>query len=137
MISRNGVLITVVLATCVALAAASCGGSGSTGYGTTPSTMPSGTGSSGGTTAADVTIQIVGMSGANSFNPNPGAVKVGQTVSWHNADMVGHTATGSGFDTGAIASGATSAPIKFDTAGTLSYRCSFHPSMTGTLTVNP
>jgi plastocyanin len=98
--------------------------------------MPTPTPGAGGGTA-DVTIQIVGMAGANSFNPNPASVKAGQTVSWHNADMVGHTATGSGFDTGVIAPGATSAPITFGTVGALSYRCAIHPSMTGTLNVTP
>jgi plastocyanin len=48
-----------------------------------------------------------------------------------------HTATGSGFDTGVIPSGATSAPIAFGTAGTRAYHCSIHPSMTGTLNVTP
>jgi plastocyanin len=131
MISRNSALITVALAAWVAVAAASCGGSSAT----SPSPTPTPTPTSGG--GADVTIQIAGMAGANSYNPNPGSVKAGQTVSWHNADMVTHTATGSGFDTGAIPSGSTSTPMAFSTAGTLSYKCSFHPSMTGTLTVTP
>jgi len=41
------------------------------------------------------------------------------------------TATGSGFDTGLIPPGATSAPIRFDNAGTYAYRCTVHPTMTG------
>jgi plastocyanin len=133
MISRNGALITVALAAWVAIAAASCGGSSYT----APSPMPTPTPTPGGSGAADVTIQIAGMAGANSYNPSTGSVKVGKTVSWHNADVVAHTATGSGFDTGAVASGGTSTPIMFSTAGTLSYHCSFHPSMTGTLNVTP
>ena len=130
MISRKNVLITVALGAWVAIAAASCGGSGTTSPSPTPTPAPTAAG-------ADVTIQIVGMAGANSYSPNPGSVKVGQTVSWHNADAVAHTATGAGFDTGSIPASSTSAPMAFTTAATLSYRCTFHPSMTGTLTVTP
>ncbi len=85
--------------------------------------------------AADVTVTINGMLGAQSFSPNPASAKAGQTVAWHNADVITHTATGSGWDTGQIAPGTTSAPIMFSTAGTFDYHCSIHPSMTGTLNV--
>ena len=111
MISRNRVLMAFALAACVAVVTAACGGS--SGYSSSPSTMPMGTGG-GGTATADVTVQIVGMNGANSFSPNPVSVKAGQTVAWHNADMVVHTATGASFDTGVVSPGSTSAPIKFD-----------------------
>jgi len=130
MISRKNVLITVALGAWVAIAAASCGGSGTTSPSPTPTPAPTAAG-------ADVTIQIVGMAGPNSYSPNPGSVKAGQTVSWHNADAVAHTATGSGFDTGSIPAGSTSAPMAFTTAAALSYHCTFHPSMTGTLNVTP
>jgi plastocyanin len=46
-----------------------------------------------------------------------------------------HTATGSGFDTGIISPGTTSAPITFSTAGTVPYRCTIHPTMVATLNV--
>ncbi len=85
--------------------------------------------------AADVTITIKGMLGDKSFDPNPATVKVGQTVSWHNTDVTTHSITGTGWQTGDIAPGATSAPIKFSTAGTFDYHCSIHPTMTGTLDV--
>lgn len=88
---------------------------------------------------ADVTIEIAANAGASSFAPNPQVVTVGQTVSWHNADGVTHTATADGgaFNTGNITPGATSAPITMTTAGSLAYHCGIHPSMVGTLTVNP
>jgi plastocyanin len=74
-----------------------------------------------------------------SFSPNPASVQVGQQVRWRNADSVTHTATqdGSGFDTGSIAPGATSAPITFSAPGTIGYHCQIHPSMVGTLNVTP
>lgn len=99
---------------------------------TAPNPSPSPTASP---AAADVMITINGMLGAQSFSPNPASVKVGQTVSWHNADVITHTATGTGWDTGQIPAGSTSAPIKFSTAGTMNYHCSIHPTMTGTLNV--
>jgi plastocyanin len=109
-------------------AAGACGGGG---YGSSPSTMPSPTPGM----TADVTITILGMRGSSSYSPNPGAVRVGQTVAWHNADAIAHTATGAGFDTGAIAGGGTSAPIRITAAGTLDYHCTIHPTMDGSLTV--
>ncbi len=121
-----------ILAVVAGIASAmACGGSSSPSSPTVPNPTPSGGGGSG---SADVTITINGMLGAQSYSPNPATVKVGQTVAWKNADAISHTATGSGFDTGAIGSGQTSAPIKFSTAGSIDYHCSFHPSMVGTLT---
>jgi plastocyanin len=102
------------------------------------SSSPAGptTGGGGGGTA-DVTITIVGMNGSQSFSPNPGAVKVGQTVAWHNADSITHvpTADNGSFTTGGIGPGSTSAPIAMTTAGTIAYHCSIHPSMVGSLQV--
>jgi len=124
---RFGILaVAAALATAVA-----CGGSG---YSSSPTPMPTPTPSST-PAAADVTITINGMAGDQSFSPSPGAAKPGQTVAWRNADSVTHTATGTGFDTGSIAPGATSSPIAFATAGTFQYHCTIHPSMVGTLNV--
>jgi len=83
---------------------------------------------------ADVVITITG---GMTFTPNPASVQVGQTVAWHNSDSMAHTATqdGGGFNTGAIAGGATSAPVAMGSAGTLDYHCSIHPNMTATLNV--
>jgi plastocyanin len=120
--------LTVLAVVAGIASAVACGGS-SYSNPMAPNPAPSG----GGT--ADVTITINGMLGAQSYSPNPAAVKVGQKVAWKNADAVAHTATGTGFDTGAINPGQTSAPITFSTAGNIDYRCSFHPSMTGTLNV--
>ncbi len=114
------------------VSAAACGGSSYSSNPTAPNPSPSATPGSG---SADVTITINGMLGSGSYSPNPATVKVGQKVSWKNADSIAHTATGTGFDTGAVNPGQTSAPIAFNTAGNVDYHCSFHPSMVGTLTV--
>jgi plastocyanin len=89
---------------------------------------------------ADVTITIAGIAGSMSYDPNPASVRVGQTVAWRNADSLPHTAsqTGNGgFDTGTVAGGAASAPIRITTAGTLDYFCRIHPAMTARLEVSP
>jgi plastocyanin len=86
---------------------------------------------------ADVTLTILGMSGANSFSPNPDTVTAGQTVAWKNNDSITHTATADGaqFNTGNIGAGKTSSPVTMNTVGSFPYHCSIHPSMVGTLVV--
>ena len=88
---------------------------------------------------ADVVITILGSNGGMSFSPASADVQVGQTVAWHNADSMAHTATqnGSGFNTGTISPGTTSAPMAMNAAGALGYHCSIHPTMMGTLNVTP
>ncbi len=88
---------------------------------------------------ADVTIEIVANAGSSSYAPSPQVVTAGQTVSWHNADSMTHTATADGgaFNTGNITAGSTSTPITMNTTGSLAYHCALHPSMVGTVTVNP
>ena len=68
------------------------------------------------------------------YSPDPATISVGDTVRWTNNDAVAHTATGSGFNTGTIAAGSSKA-VTFNSAGTFAYRCTIHPSMTGTVVV--
>lgn len=87
---------------------------------------------------ADEVIQIVGNAGGNSYAPGPDTVLVGMKVSWHNSDIMTHTATsdaGGVFNTGDIGAGQTSVPIQMNTAGAFRYHCSRHPSMFDTLRV--
>jgi plastocyanin len=121
-------MLVALVAAAVALPA--CGGSSSSPAGPTPTPTPA--------SSADVVITIRGESGGMSFSPNPAAVKVGQTVSWHNADSITHTATqnAGAFDTGSVPPGATSAPVRLMNAGAFDYHCSIHPSMVGTVNVN-
>jgi len=88
--------------------------------------------------AADVTVTIQSNNGSNSYAPNPVSMRVGQTIVWRNADSITHTATqdGSGFNTGTVAAGATSAAATMmNTAGTFTYHCTIHPGMVGTINV--
>jgi plastocyanin len=84
--------------------------------------------------AADaITIDIVGINGAQSFSPNPATLPAGQVIVWHNADTTTHrVAFNDGeLDTGNIAPGAFSTPMAPLAAGP--YHCSIHPEMVGTV----
>jgi plastocyanin len=120
-----------------ALASASLACSSSTDYG-------SGGGGGGTPLVADVKI-VSGAStkGANAFNPNPFTVALNGgasvDVKWGNGDAISHTVTQDGgtplFNQG-LAKGATFT-FSFTQAGTYTYHCSIHPSMTGSIVVNP
>ena len=90
--------------------------------------------------AANTSAQIVNCAGIPSwcFSPKPIQIMVGSTVTWTNATAPTHTATSDtgAWDTGNIASGATSTAISFPTAGTFTYHCAIHPSMTGSVIVS-
>lgn len=78
----------------------------------------------------------------DGFVPKVLNIKVGDTVTWKNNDSQAHTASKTGgpgpnFDSGGIAPGASSAPVTFNTAGTVTYRCNIHTNMTATIQVNP
>jgi plastocyanin len=80
--------------------------------------------------AADQAVTIEGF----AFSPGTVTVNVGDSVTWTNNDSAAHTATGSGFDTGNIANGASDS-VTFQSAGTFDYACSIHLQMTGTVVV--
>ena len=123
--------VSVMLLAAICITA--CGSSNSS-SGTTPSPTPTPTPAPGG---ASVSI----VNGArslttNAYAPNPLTVTVGTTVTWVNNDSVAHTATSNtgAFDTGTIAAGG-SGSFRFQSAGTFPYRCTIHPGMTASITV--
>jgi plastocyanin len=132
--ARTGSLVALAAGLIVVMAGCGGGSSGGGSYGSNPTPMSTPTPSG---PAADLVITIGGIAGDMSFSPNPAVVKAGQTVAWKNNGGTTHTATQDGgtFDTGAIANGATSAAITMTSAGTLSYHCTFHPSMVGSVSV--
>jgi LPXTG-motif cell wall-anchored protein len=69
-----------------------------------------------------------------SFSPGSITVNVGDTVTWTNTGDEGHSATGSGFDTGILSKG-QSGSHTFGEAGSFSYVCTPHPFMKGTVVV--
>jgi plastocyanin len=86
----------------------------------------------------DITINIVGINGANSFAPSPTTINAGQRVVWKNTDTTrSHDASADNgaFTTPILASGASSDPVTMNTRGTFTYKCTIHPSMVGTITV--
>jgi plastocyanin len=117
--------LTVLLA--VGVLAASCGG-GTTGT-TAGAVTTAGTPGTGGGGAA---VTIKGF----AFEPATVTIKAGESVTWTNQDSANHTvvADKGEFTSGDLANGATFT-FKFDTAGTYAYKCSIHPSMTGTVIV--
>lgn len=74
------------------------------------------------------TITIVGM----KFVPAQIDVHAGDTIEWKNEDILPHTATAENksFDSGAINPG-KSWRFTARKKGTVSYACTFHPTMKG------
>jgi plastocyanin len=71
-----------------------------------------------------------------AFVPNSITVPTGTQITWVNNDSTTHTVTS---DTGAFDSQSIEPQgtfsFTFNTAGTFSYHCSIHPTMTGTVIV--
>jgi predicted secreted protein with PEFG-CTERM motif len=83
-------------------------------------------------------------SATSCFDPNVINVNVGDTVTWSNADTVGHTATsgkptdnqtGTVWDSSLIKAGGSYTSPAFTTAGTYNYFCMVHPWMTAQVIV--
>jgi plastocyanin len=109
----------------VVVACSACGG-GSTSTPVAPT--PTGTN----------TINILGINGAQSFSPNPGAIGQGQTMVWQNKDpgnVHRIVADDGSFDAGTIMPGATSAPVPLRTSA-VSYHCTNHPTMVGSINMS-
>lgn len=82
--------------------------------------------------AASQSVRIVDF----AFGPASVTVNVGDTVTWTNEDSAPHTATADdgSFDTGTLGRGQRGSHT-FPAAGTVTYYCNVHPSMTGTVVV--
>ena len=70
------------------------------------------------------------------FSPSSVTVNEGDTITWTNEGPTVHTATAEdgSFDTGSLRKG-ESGSATFTSAGTISYICTPHPNMTGTVVV--
>jgi plastocyanin len=136
-------LILPVLA--VAAIAAGCGGGDSSSSNSGNGTAGSGYGSKPAATDTPAAAKPAAAAGGTAveianfaFAPSDIKVKVGDKITFTNKDSAAHTATateGAKFDSGSLAQGAS-----FDyvarKAGTIKFVCSFHPNMTGTITVS-
>jgi len=132
-LSRAGALLLVVM-----LVVAACSSSAAT---TAPTTAPASQAApsaaaspAGGGGASGNAVSIIDF----GFTPQSLTAKIGQEITWTNTGNAAHTVT---FDSGGIDSSGTlaaGATFKhtFDAAGTFTYHCSIHSSMTGTITVS-
>jgi plastocyanin len=68
------------------------------------------------------------------FDPPMPTVFNGDRITWENTDLIVHTVTGSGFDSGDLAAG-RSWTFVAKQPGTFNYACRYHPNMKGTLVV--
>jgi plastocyanin len=128
---------SVLAVVALALVAAGCGGSSkksSSAPASTPAPTPAPS-TSGGGTAAQVSMKNI------AFNPKSITVAKGTTVTWTNDDSVNHDVTKTGgpgpnFSSGSgnLGSGSTY-KVTFNSPGTITYRCTIHPGMTGTVVV--
>lgn len=84
--------------------------------------------------AATTTVEIAGF----AFNGKDITINLGDSVRWVNKDPVSHTTTREDlpevWDSTALSSGQAFSRA-FNAPGTFQYRCSFHPGMTGSITV--
>jgi plastocyanin len=99
---------------------------------TKSSNTPSG-GSPGGSSPGANEVWIQDM----AFNPTTRSVAAGTTITWTNKDAIAHTVTSdiNLFDSGSIAANGTYSHT-FATAGTFTYHCSIHITMTASVIVN-
>jgi len=83
--------------------------------------------------SAAVTIQNF------SFSPQVITVKVGTTITWTDKDSTAHTVTSvsgpTSFNSGDLTPSGGTFKFTFTQAGTYSYHCMIHPSMTATVVV--
>lgn len=86
------------------------------------------------TTAAPGAVTIAGF----AFGPPTLDVAAGTTVTWTNEDGFAHTVTASdgSFASDDIRTGETFT-VTFDEAGSFTYVCAIHPSMSGSVVVTP
>ena len=114
---RNKILISIIVMAAILVACSPKTTS------VPPTTAPAGTG---------LSVSISGF----KFTPASLTIKVGETVTWTNADSAMHTVVADdvSFKSGDLATGA-SFSFKFSTAGTFTYICGVHPTMKGTIIV--
>jgi plastocyanin len=116
---RRLALLLTVLATGVG----ACGGDDGGEQGASSEACPSGA----------VVIKMVDI----KFDPEDATASVGQDICWLNEDSIDHNAVaeeGATFKSELFGKGQTFT-TKVDRPGTVSYVCTIHPGMVGTLTI--
>lgn len=108
---------------------AACGGGGGGGSPTSPS------GSNNPPAGGGVTVSVVSSVGNGAYQPNPVQAAAGTVVTFRNSDSVLHRIVlddGSA-DLGDIAPGATSRAYTVRSNAAVSFHCTIHPSMVGSI----
>ena len=127
-------VIAIILAA-AALWAVGCGGGGAYSTPTTPSPAATTPPSTGSTSGANVTVAITGSVGSASFSPNPAPAASGQSVAFKNSDGTMHhlVADNGTWDSGDITPGATSRILAVTNTNALTFHCTIHPTMVGSI----
>ena len=125
------VLLTALVATAAAMAA--CGSDSTPTPGAT--SLPTATPTPHAVEAGGVSSDIV------NFTHQDLVVSVDTSITWVNRDSASHTSTATAgselrWNSRRLRTG-ESFTVTFNEPGTYPYRCSIHPRMTGTVTVNP
>lgn len=123
-----------------ALAFAACGGSASAPPASQPASQPpasepAGSGDTGAACAPSTETATVETTIEGNAFAQPLTASVGDVVNWTNNDSVPHTVT---MDDGACEvelDGGASAALQFNAAGSYSFHCEVHPSMTASIDV--
>jgi plastocyanin len=80
-------------------------------------------------------VSVVGSIGNTAYQPNPVQAGVGTTVMFRNNDVTAHRIVmddGSS-DLGDLAPGATSPGLTIRSGAALTFHCTIHPSMVGSI----
>lgn len=88
-----------------------------------------------GAASTPLTVTIIGSTGSGAFMPNPLPAAVGDTIVFINNDLTTHRLVldnAASTEIGTLAPGQSSAPIPMTSAG-VTYHCTIHPSMVGSL----
>ena len=130
---RNSFRFLGILALAVS---ASCGGAGGDGYGGVTNPGGNNNGGNGGNPGGTPTQTNAVTVSNDTFGPSSIQVAPGTTVTWTWSQSASlHNVTfSSGQSSANLGAGATFSRA-FPTAGTFTYQCTIHPSMTGTVTV--
>jgi plastocyanin len=70
-----------------------------------------------------------------AFSPQTVKAKVGQTIEWVNEDTIDHNVVGGDLKSDTFGEGGTYS-YTLKEAGSISYECTLHPGMTGTIDVS-
>ena len=108
---------------------AACGGGGSKGPASTPSTLP------GAGTGAGTVVEMVPAGASWKFVPDSVTVATGGSVTWTNKSDVAHNVvfTDASVKSSDLFDKGKSFTTTFAKAGSYSYICSVHPDMKGTV----